>query len=784
MKISHPSSRETVYGLAIIDDQASVSFVDPSLRQALRLPSNVLRPSVQSTVTIEGPSKEKPCHILEDLILQPIDGQKPITLPPAIMQNKIPEAWNQVPSREEVANTKGYEQFAEHFLDKKCWGKVPTLVLIGRDCMPAQLQKQFYSEDNPSQIIAQTPLGWVLMGSKQRKKSSSSEAPKKRKTNAFYSEKRRQKRKRVRKRFKDRSNTEQWLLIDRQAMCRLCLSGPHELRNCYQLKTTTRKCRECNDVHSQDIGCRPPYSTLQRNEDSRSKEQENTKATPGNVPSRESDSAPRTSTGRDKRLEVIPEEVLPRAREDKRAPDSPRKVDREVEETSRESDKARQAPNTQRTPWKGPFVCVFCLEKGESQADHYTSECHRWNEDELPNARKWDSLIKNRACLNCLDLGHEISKCPENIRSCSTCLITHGQILRCRSEVEAVEKDVTPDKSSRESKRPEAHASNSQTPTVPQPQGAIKKGNEPEQHVPNAQAVGVKEGGSLYPKINTQEEVRKLECSVGGFFNLKLEKTKRSKVELGEEATKDKTLTLAPSWLKQKNQAWTKDSQKEMPDSPHMPLGDQDIENYAPSAPSGCDLCGSSCSSSIECWRNRVDGVREKKEIPTHPPKILEEGEAPEKENSAFDEKKHCESCFLSGLPTDHDESDEEYHDLNLEYLDPCHEGVSCDRCGEQDISDFRHYCPTCQDYNLCNDCEDFSYENEATFISKKGKRHEPNHVLEGFEAPRDTDAMVLKTDYVAKTKLCPRCLQKTCTSTGGLAPCEDKDMERPSSPL
>ena len=86
-----------------------------------------------------------------------------------------------------------------------------------------------------------------------------------------------------------------------------------------------------------------------------------------------SDSAPRTSTKRDKRLEVIPEEVLPRAREDKRAPDSPRKVDREVEETSRESDKARQAPNTQRTPWKGPFVCVFCLEKGDTQADHY---CH------------------------------------------------------------------------------------------------------------------------------------------------------------------------------------------------------------------------------------------------------------------------------------------------------------------------------------------------------------------------------------------------------------------------
>ena len=157
MRVSHPSSRETVVGLAIIDDQASISFVDPSLRQLLRLQSKVLRPSTQATITIEGPSKEKPCHILEGLVLKPLDGQKPITLPPATMQNKIPEAWDQVPTRQEVANTKGYERFAEYFLDKKM--KLPTLVLIGRDCMPAQLQKQFYGEDNPSQMIVRTPLG-------------------------------------------------------------------------------------------------------------------------------------------------------------------------------------------------------------------------------------------------------------------------------------------------------------------------------------------------------------------------------------------------------------------------------------------------------------------------------------------------------------------------------------------------------------------------------------------------------------------------------------------------
>ena len=104
----HPSSRETVEGLAIIDDQASVTFVDPSVKWLLKLPSRVLRPSRQATVTINGPSEEKPCHILKDLVVTPLDGQKALTLPPAVMQSKIPSARDQIASRKEVANTKGY----------------------------------------------------------------------------------------------------------------------------------------------------------------------------------------------------------------------------------------------------------------------------------------------------------------------------------------------------------------------------------------------------------------------------------------------------------------------------------------------------------------------------------------------------------------------------------------------------------------------------------------------------------------------------------------------------
>ena len=154
------------------------------------------------------------------------------------------------------------------------------------------------------------------------------------------------------------------------------------------------------------------------------------------------------------------------------------------------------------------------------------------------------------------------------------------------------------------------------------------------------------------------------------------------------------------------------------------------------------------------------------------------------KEKSTSDEeKKHCIRCFESGFPADHEGSDDDYHIKNLEIVDPCHEGVSCNRCGEQDILGIRWNCTTCQNYSLCADCEEFSRENDVTFISVEGKRHGPNHNLESSDVPGEPK-VVLRIDVVARNKSCPRCLQETCTSRDGSAPCEDKDMERPSSRL
>ena len=154
--LSHPSTRESLLGLAIIDDQAAMTFVDPMVKNALKLSQESMEPSMLSTLTIEGESAVKPCHFINDLVVTPLDGQTKITLPTAIMQNKIPDARDQVPSQKEVANTPGLEVFAYHFKNNK--KHVPTILLFGRNCMMAQRQEQYYNAQSSDHIISQTPL--------------------------------------------------------------------------------------------------------------------------------------------------------------------------------------------------------------------------------------------------------------------------------------------------------------------------------------------------------------------------------------------------------------------------------------------------------------------------------------------------------------------------------------------------------------------------------------------------------------------------------------------------
>ena len=155
--ISHPSSREKMVGLAIIDDQAGRTYLDPLVARNLKLPSEVKKVSSHGTITIEGESQIRPCHVISGLCIAPLNGQREIALPEVIMQNEIPDSLDQIPSRKEVEETPGYSMFAHEFPEKK--DEWETILLIGRDCMEAMWQEQFYSDENRSQMVAKTPLG-------------------------------------------------------------------------------------------------------------------------------------------------------------------------------------------------------------------------------------------------------------------------------------------------------------------------------------------------------------------------------------------------------------------------------------------------------------------------------------------------------------------------------------------------------------------------------------------------------------------------------------------------
>ena len=102
--------------------------------------------------------------VISGLVVTPLDGQKEIVLPEVIMKNEIPNTWDQIPSLEEVSVTPGFEDCSHLFPQKEpAW---ETILLIGRDCMAAQWQEQFFDEKNgnTSQMLAKTPLGWTLIG--------------------------------------------------------------------------------------------------------------------------------------------------------------------------------------------------------------------------------------------------------------------------------------------------------------------------------------------------------------------------------------------------------------------------------------------------------------------------------------------------------------------------------------------------------------------------------------------------------------------------------------------
>ena len=112
------------------------------------------------TTTVHGTGKPVQCLTIKNLIVTPLSGDASISIETAITHD-LPDVLDDVPSPEEVITIPGLSHLADSFPPKESW---PTIILIGRDCIPAQSHtRTVLSEDN-CQLAVQTPLGWATIG--------------------------------------------------------------------------------------------------------------------------------------------------------------------------------------------------------------------------------------------------------------------------------------------------------------------------------------------------------------------------------------------------------------------------------------------------------------------------------------------------------------------------------------------------------------------------------------------------------------------------------------------
>merc|ERR1712074_406872 len=148
VSLYHPQARCRIRGLAVIDDQSTITFMDPWAIDRMGLPQSELMHGTLATVTVQGTSQADPCQLVNGLIVAPMDSpEKEIRLPTTHIQHALPCSLREVPTQAEVAKMPGFEHLAHHFQNgERSWR---TILLIGRDCATAQRQEQIVSDRNP-----------------------------------------------------------------------------------------------------------------------------------------------------------------------------------------------------------------------------------------------------------------------------------------------------------------------------------------------------------------------------------------------------------------------------------------------------------------------------------------------------------------------------------------------------------------------------------------------------------------------------------------------------------
>ena len=96
------------------------------------------------------------------MTVSPLDESTSIPLPPTVVQHSLPPMIDNVPSREDIQEITEFSDLARNFPIKD--PEWPTVMLIGRDCLAAQMQEQSRLGCSDQVMAVKTPLGWALVG--------------------------------------------------------------------------------------------------------------------------------------------------------------------------------------------------------------------------------------------------------------------------------------------------------------------------------------------------------------------------------------------------------------------------------------------------------------------------------------------------------------------------------------------------------------------------------------------------------------------------------------------
>ena len=113
--LSHPFSKQSIEGLAILDDQASITMIDPEVVKHLQIPAREITTTTLSTTTIQGTSAPETCRVINNLRIATIDNKAAIDLPSAYVYKSLPDMIREVPSPTDVAKIPGLTHLAQEF---------------------------------------------------------------------------------------------------------------------------------------------------------------------------------------------------------------------------------------------------------------------------------------------------------------------------------------------------------------------------------------------------------------------------------------------------------------------------------------------------------------------------------------------------------------------------------------------------------------------------------------------------------------------------------------------